>query len=240
MHMDTLAAPHEGAQLMLRRFPFLCRFVSRPFYGMLPAAIASVVGVMLFSHYSRPSIAVPAVAIGTPAGAEMMQMVRDEHALIISYLHEYTEARQQTNFAAEQEMLRSKAAEQAAMIAAREARAAETKALAIAVRVVAKPERKVAAKQPAEELYTAAVGKPLQLVNLASVTTQIQPVGPSTMQPARFVTPATGSRENAVKAKFYEVTAMVERIPLWVRSVSGWFPGDVLSRRVLQLRTGLS
>ena len=226
--------------LMLRKLPFLSRFFSKLLYGMLPATIASVVGGMLFSHYSHSSIAVPAVAIGTPASVEMMQMVRDEHALLVSYLQEYTEARQQTNFAAEQEMLRSKAAEQAAMIAAREARAAETKALAIAVRVAARPERKVAAKQPAEELYTAAVGKPLQLVNLASATTQIQPVVQPPAPPARFVTPAARSDENVVKAKFREVNTMVERVPLWVHSVTEWFSGDVPSHRVLQLRTRIS
>jgi hypothetical protein len=240
MGIDAFAAPHEEKQLMLRKFPFLSRFFSKLLYGMLPAAIASVVGGMLFSHYSRSSIAVPAVAIGTPASVEMMQMVRDEHALLVSYLQEYTEARQRTNFAAEQEMLRSKAAERAAMIAAREARAAETKALAIAVRVAARPERKVAAKQPAEELYTAAVGKPLQLINLASIATQIQPVVQPPAPPARFVTPAARSDENVVKAKFREVNTMVERVPLWVHSVTEWFSGDVPSHRVLQLRTRIS
>jgi hypothetical protein len=47
MGTETFAAPHEGAQLMLRKFPFLARLVSKLLYELLPAAIASVVGGML-------------------------------------------------------------------------------------------------------------------------------------------------------------------------------------------------
>ena len=41
---------------MLRKFPFLSRFFSKLLYGLLSAAIASVVGAMLFSNYARPSV----------------------------------------------------------------------------------------------------------------------------------------------------------------------------------------
>jgi hypothetical protein len=216
---------------MPRKFPFLSRFFSKLLYDLLPAAIASVVGGMLLSHYARPSVATPAVAIETPASAEMMQMVRDEHELIVNNMNmkKYTEARQQADLAAEQEAWRSKAAEQAAMLAAREARAAETRALAIAAHVAEKPKRKVAAKRPAHEPDKAAVGDPWQLVHLAGVATQIQPVVQPTAPPARLVTPAARSDENVVKAKLREVTAMMERIPLWVHSAAEWLSGDVLS-----------
>jgi len=240
MGIDAFAAPHEGKQLMLRKFHFLSRFFSKLLYGLLPAAIVSVVGGMLFSHYARPSVATSTAAIGTPASAETMQIVRDEHALIVSYLQKYTEARQQADLSAEQEMLRSKATEQAAVLAALEERAAETKALAIAAHVAEKPKKMVAAKQPPRVLDKVVVGAPLQLVHMASAATQIQPVGQPTALPARLVTPAAHSDENVFKAKFHEVTAMVERIPLWVHSVRDWFSDDVLSHRVLQLRTGIS
>jgi hypothetical protein len=68
-----------------------------------------------------------------------MQMIRDEHALIVNYLQKGTEARQQADLAAAQKMLRSKATEQAAVLAAREERAAQTKAFNIAAHVAAKP-----------------------------------------------------------------------------------------------------
>jgi len=225
---------------MLRKFPFLSRFFSKLLYGFLPAAIVSVVGGMLCSHYARPSVVTTTAAIGTPGNAEMMQMVRDEHARIVNHLQEYTEARQQADLAAEQEMLRSKATEQAAILAAREETAAETKALAIAAHVAEKPKKMVAAKQPPRVLDKVVVGEPLQLIHMASAATQIQPVGQPTARPARLVTPAARSDENVIKTKFYEVTAMVERIPLWVHSASEWFSHDVLSHRMLQLRTGIS
>jgi hypothetical protein len=240
MGIDAFAAPHEEKQLMLRKFPFLSRFFSKLLYGLLSAAIASVVGGMLFSHYARPSVVTTTAAIGTPASMETMQMMRDEHALIVNYLQKDTEARQQADLAAAQEMLRSKATEQAAVLVAREERAAQTKAFNIATHVAAKPGRKVAAKQPVQVLDKVAVGEPLQLVNMASVATQIQPVGQPPAPPARFVTPAARSDENVIKTKLREVTATMERVPLWVHSVTEWFSGDVPSHRVLQLRTRLS
>jgi hypothetical protein len=226
--------------LMLRNFPSLSRFFSKLLYELLPVAIASVVGGILFNQYARTSVVTPAAVIGAPASVETMQMMRDEHALIVNYLQKYTEARQQADLAAEQDMLRSKATEQAAILAALEERAAETKALALAAYVVKKPKKLIAEKQPPRVLDKVVVGAPLQLVHTASAATQIQPVGQPTALPARLVTPAARSDENLVKAKLHEVTAMVERIPLWVHSVREWFSGDVLSHRVLQLRTGIS
>ena len=226
--------------LMLRKFPSLSRFFSKLLYELLPAAIVSVVGGMLFSQYTRPAVVAPTAVIGTPASVEAMQMMRDEHALIVNYLQKYTEVRQQADLAAEQDMLRSKATEQAAILAALEERAAETKALALAAYVAKKPKKLIAEKQPPRVLDKVVVGAPLQLVHTASAATQIQPVGQPTALPARLVTPAARSDENLVKAKLHEVTAMVERIPLWVHSVREWFSGDVLSHRVLQLRTGIS
>jgi hypothetical protein len=240
MDTEAFAASHEGTQLMLRNLPFLSRLFSKLLHELLPAAIASVVGGMLFSYYAHPSVTTPPTAIGAPASVEAMQMMRDEHALIVNYLQKYTEARKQSDFTAEQEILTSKAAEQAAKLAASEARAAETRALAIAALVAAKPERKVAEKRPAQELDTAAVGKPLQLLHTASIATQIQPVVQPTIPRTRLVTPAAGSDENVIKTKLREVTATVERIPLWFRSVAEWFAIDVPSHRVLQLRNGIS
>jgi hypothetical protein len=240
MGTETFAAPHEGTQLMLRNLPFFSRLFSKLLHELLPAAIASVVGGMLFSYYAHPSVTTPPTAIGAPASVEAMQMMRDEHALIVNYLQKYTEARQQSDLAAEQEILTSKAAEQAAKLAASEARAAETRALAIAALVAAKPERKVAENRPAQELDTAAVGKPLQLLHTASVATQILPVVQPTTPRTRLVTPAASSDENVIKTKLREVTATVERIPLWFRSVAEWFVIDVPPHRMLQLRNGIS
>jgi hypothetical protein len=166
----------RGIRLMQRKYSFLFGTLFKLPYVTLPAVIVSVVGGMLFTHYAHLSETTRQIAIGTSAGTEMMQMVRDEHELIVNYLQKYTEARQRTDLAAEEEMVRSRAAEQTAMLAASEAKAAQTRALAIAANVTTKPERKVASKQPAEVLDKVAIREPLQLVHLASATTQIQAV----------------------------------------------------------------
>ena len=56
----------------------------------------------------------------------MVQLVRDEHELMVSYLQKFTEARRQSDLVAEEEMSRSRAAEQTAMLAETEAKADET------------------------------------------------------------------------------------------------------------------
>jgi hypothetical protein len=240
MDIGAIVALRGRIQHMQRKYPFLFGSVPKLPCRFLPAAVASVVGGMLFSHYALPSVTTPTIAIGSPASAEMMQMVRDEHELIVNYLQNYTEARQQSDLAAEEEMLRSRAAEQTAMLAASEAKAAETRALAIAANVTAKPERKFMAKKPAQVPDTVAAGEPLQLVQLASATTQIQPVVQRIAPPAGLITSIARSEENLIKTKLRQVTATIERVPLWAHSVTEWFSGDVSSHRVLQLRIGLT
>jgi len=44
---------------------------------------------------------------------------------------------------------------------------------------------------------------------------------------ATLVTPAAHSDENVVKAKLREVTAMMQRIPLWVRSAPEWLRSEL-------------
>ena len=229
-----------GMQLMQRKYCFLFGSIAKLVPGFLAAAIACLVGGILFSHYAYPSVTTPTIGIMTPAGAEMMQMVRDEHELIVIYLQKYTEARQRNDLAAEEEMLRSRAAEQTAMFAASEAKADETRTLAITANVSTKPERKVAPKQPAQALDKVAIREPLQLVHLASATTQIQAVTQHIPPPAGLITPAARSEENVIKTKLRQVTATMERVPLWVHSVTEWLSDDVLSHRMLQLRTRLS
>ena len=225
---------------MQRKYSFLFGTFFKLPYVTLPAVIVSVVGGMLFTHYAHLSVTPRQIAIGTSAGAEMMQMVRDEHELIVNYLQKYTEARQRNDLAAEEEMLRSRAAEQTAMLAASEAKAAQTRALAITANVSTKPERKVAPKQPAQALDKVAIREPLQLVYLASATTQIQAVTQHISPLAGLITPAARSEENVIKTKLRQVTATMERVPLWVHSVTEWLSDDVLSHRMLQLRTRLS
>src|SRR5215469_17674606 len=70
-----------------RDAPLLARFLGKFVLDIMPAALASVIGGFLFTQYhfghSAPK---PVLEQVTPASAEMMAMVRDEHAVIIDYL----------------------------------------------------------------------------------------------------------------------------------------------------------
>jgi hypothetical protein len=229
-----------GIQHMPRKHSFLFGSIAKLVPGFLVAAIACLVGGILFSHYAYPSVTTPTIGIVTPAGAEMMQMVRDEHELIGKYMRKSSEARQQNDLAAEEEMLSSRAAEQTAMHAASEEKVAETRALAIAANVTVKLERKVAAKKPAHVPNMVAIGEPLQLVHLASATTQMQPTMQGIVPPGGLMAPTARGEEGPIRNKLRLVTATMERVPLLVHSVTEWFYGEVGSHWVLQLRTRIS
>jgi hypothetical protein len=67
--------------------PLLARFVGKLVLDILPAALASVIGGFLFTQYQFGHGTVPQPAQQVvPASAEMMALVRDEHAMIMNYL----------------------------------------------------------------------------------------------------------------------------------------------------------
>lgn len=67
--------------------PLLARFLGKVVLDVLPAALASVIGGFLFTQYQfGHAVPRPVAEQPAPASAEMIQMVRDEHAMIIDYL----------------------------------------------------------------------------------------------------------------------------------------------------------
>src|ERR1700733_11272542 len=65
----------------------LARFMGKFVLDILPAALASVIGGCLFTHYQSVYPVTRTVTEQvTPASAEMMAMVRDEHAMMMDYL----------------------------------------------------------------------------------------------------------------------------------------------------------
>jgi hypothetical protein len=201
---------------MLQKYPFLTRFGSKLLFEFLPATIASAIGAVLLSHYVRTSATTPPTAIADPASAEMLQMARDEHARIVVYLEQNGEARVLADIAAEKEMARIKAAERAATLAAHKARAAETRAAALAASASDKSATKVSVRQLSRGPEgTVAVQQPLQLVDVANGTMQNSPAALAASPAAR----AVRGRDNLLVTKWRETTAAVERVPGWVRSM---------------------
>ena len=208
---------------MPHRFPLVSGVSTQPLRRLLPAAIAGLIAAAAFTAYSQPSG--PATAIATPAGAEMMQMVRDEHAVIATYLRSSNEQRQQADLASEREILLAKAEERSEQLAAREAKQtetkqAETKTLALAAQAADKLKRKVVTAQVAPKT---AAGMPLQL---ASAAPQIEPA------PVMIV--ARGEA-GPIRTRLRRVTAAVKRIPTWAISVAEWITDAVPSEQLTRL-----
>ncbi|HUC50904.1 MAG TPA: hypothetical protein VMA30_16110 [Xanthobacteraceae bacterium] len=129
-----------------RSAPLLARFLGKFVLDIMPAALASVIGGFLFTQFhfghSAPK---PVLEQVTPASAEMMAMVRDEHAVIIDYLKTQMAAEKSRAAAEDASLAR---AEQAAKLA--DARAAEEKS-AVAAPVIAALDTKSVDTKPVSE-----------------------------------------------------------------------------------------
>jgi hypothetical protein len=198
---------------MLRRL-FLSRFFSKLFYELLPAAIVSVLGTFLINKYARPADP-PQPAASTPANAELVQLLREQQALLTDYLKKTAEARERTGPAAVPEAEKLKAAERAAAQALREAKAAEARMLAVARANTDAPERKIA-RQPAQQPAQSPAGEPLQLHPAISAVTPRQP----SSQIAEPTAPPPAPRDNAAVSTLRNTVSAIERIPF---RIVDWF-----------------
>ncbi len=83
------------------RYPetLAARLVSKLVLDILPAAAASLIGGLLFTHYGLGRLIEPAAQVA-PASAEMMQLLRDEHGLMVAFLNAEL-AREKAKLAAE-------------------------------------------------------------------------------------------------------------------------------------------
>ncbi|MFY9900061.1 MAG: hypothetical protein WAK67_20035 [Xanthobacteraceae bacterium] len=124
-------------------FPFLARFVGKFVLDILPAALASVIGGFLFTQYQLGRAAPPPAEQMSPAPAEVLALVRDEHEAIIGYL--------KSQMAAEKSRLVAQDAETARAVAdAKAAQENEARDKALAEQNAA--EIKLAAAAPAHQL----------------------------------------------------------------------------------------
>jgi hypothetical protein len=123
--------------------PLLTRFLGKFVLDILPAALASVIGGFLFTQYHfGHSVPKPVLEQVTPASAEMMAMVRDEHAVIIDYLRTQMAAEKSRVAAEDADLARAQEASRLA-----DAKSVDNKAAAPAPVVAAldaKPEVKPA------------------------------------------------------------------------------------------------
>lgn len=68
------------------RYDLIRRFFAKVVHDVLPAALASLIGGFLLTHYGFGRPVAPAPVQAAPASTEMMGLLRDEHALVVNYL----------------------------------------------------------------------------------------------------------------------------------------------------------
>jgi hypothetical protein len=138
-----------NAGVMRREAPLLMRFVAKVVVDVLPAVMASVIGGFLLSQYqfSHGAASRPAVVPAAPASAEMVQLVRDEHAMIVDYIKAQVAAEKSRLVAANDADARAVAEAKAATAAPVAVPARPAAEAAVAAKPVA-PRTKVAAAAP--------------------------------------------------------------------------------------------
>jgi hypothetical protein len=205
----NLAPKHET--------PLLKRFVGKLVVDVLPATFVSVLGGFIITQYqfNHTAASHPATEQVVPASAEMMQLVRDEHAVIIGYL--------KTQMAAEKNR---HAAEDAAVADARLA-AADPPAPAAALRPVATA---VAAKPvPARtKVATAAVlppHAPLLIAQNDQAASAAAPAADTAPESKSLLTKTLEIKDHVVGATLHAVSA-IGGIPSWIASMGDRIGGS--------------
>jgi hypothetical protein len=187
--------------------PLLARFLIK-LVDVLPAALASAIAGFLFTHYQSWHVAAPEPSAQVaPASAEMMQLLRDEHGLILSYL--------KAQRASETQRL---AAEDAAP------RVAVAAAEPAAVAAPQKPDAAAAlwAKAVSLRSKSPVTGAPLPPLVIAQA--QQNPSKPATDSDSLFAK-TIGIKEHVV-AVTHHVVSVIGGIPSWIGSIGDRIGGE--------------
>lgn len=188
--------------------PAPVRFLGKLVLEVLPAAMASIIGAFLFAHYQfgEPAYSGPAAGpanASAPASADMVQLVREEHATIRDFL------------------LAERAAEKARLATAdaADARAAADAKLAVMVArraAIAQAAEKPASRRSKTIVTAAAVTATAQLPPVVIASAQPGPaLTPPAQPPASFVSRTLSVPGHVVAATLHAVMA-IGGIPSWI------------------------
>jgi len=208
----SLAPKHEA--------PLLKQFVGKLIVDILPATFVSVLGGVIIAQYqlNHASASRAPTEQVVPASAEMMQLVRDEHAVIIDYLKTQM-AVEKNRHAAED------AAAADARLAATEPPAPAAAPLpaprAAATAVIAKPApaRTKVASAPALPLHA-----PLQVAQ-ADQTVSAAPTADPAPESKSLLTRTVEIKDHVVGATLHAVSA-IGSIPSWIASMGDRIGGS--------------
>jgi hypothetical protein len=203
----------DGGVVMRYPQTLVARLASKLVLDILPATTASLVGGLLFAHYGLGRATESAAQVA-PASAEMMQLLRDEHGLIISFLNGQLE-REKTELASG-DALRHGNGEAAAT--------ANVPARNSATGITGKP-----VVPRARVTIAATASAPLVI---AQVQEAESPSAPPSPAPQAFIAKTIGLKDHVVSVT-YRVVAALGEIPSWVGLIGDHFGGTNTKLRPL-------
>jgi len=191
--------------------PLLRRFLAKLVIDVMPAVLTSVIGGFLITQYqfNRAALLRPAAEQATPATADMVQLVRDEHTAIMDYLKEQIAAEKSRNAAADAADARAAAAARATP----EAPSAAGARAAAAVPVTAKSG--VPHTRPVVTILLPP-HEPLKVAQ-AAPTAPASAVPPA-QQPRSLLATTLDIKDHVVGATWHVVSA-IGGIPSWIASI---------------------
>jgi hypothetical protein len=198
--------------------PLFKRLLSKLVVDVLPATVVSAIGGFIITQYQFSHVQQrPATVQVVPASAEMMQMVRDEHAIIIDYLKAQRAEEKSRNAAADEADARAAADAHAATVAPATAEAA-------AVLPPARPAPTVVAAKPVTRAKVAAAPAALPphaplVIAQADAPAAATPIANAPAeQPKSLLTRTIEIKDHVVGATLHAVSA-IGGIPSWIASL---------------------
>jgi hypothetical protein len=213
--MQRIQVMSQGA-VMQCEMPLLRKFLAKLVIDVVPAALASLmVGYLLTQYQFGHSPAPLAAEQAAPASAEMMQLVRDEHAVIVDYL-KAQEAAEKNRYAADDNA-------DAKAVADAKAAAATTLRRIGAVVVSPKPSPSRIKAPTVAPMYAAAspARAPMPVVQPES-RDSVAP--PAATAPESLLAKTIDIKDHVVHATLHAVSA-IGGIPNWIASLGDRFGG---------------
>jgi hypothetical protein len=190
-----------------RATPLHRRVLAKLVIDVVPAALTSAIGGFLITQYQFSHVAAmrPVAVQAAPASAEMLQLVRDEHAAIMDYLKAQIAAEKSRNAAADEADARAVAD---AKVAAEAPVAATVPTVVIAAKAAA----------PRSKSVTAAALTPHEPLMIAQATPDIGAVAPPA-PPKSLLATTLDIKDHVVGATLHAVSA-IGSIPSWIASMA--------------------
>jgi hypothetical protein len=199
--------------------PLFRRLLAKLVVDVLPAAVVSALGGFMITQYQFSHVEQrPATVQVVPASAEMMQLVRDEHAIIIDYLKAQRAEEKNRNAAEDAADANARAA---ADVHAATVTPATTEAPAASP--PARPAPAIVAARPMTHAKVAAAPTALPphaplMIALAEQPAAAAPVASAPVEPKSLLTRTIEIKDHVVGATLHAVSA-IGGIPSWIASL---------------------